>query len=95
MQNVTWYQGWMIVLRCAQFNCREGGPKFASTALLKRLPSAHPVPGISWLRPTLRSIVFPEEAFDTVAEANDDALTQARNHIATIYAAGNVSAAPV
>lgn len=92
--NISWYQGWKIILRCAQFNCRETGPKFASTAILKHMPAKYPSAGISWLRPTTRSIVFPEQAFDTMAEANSDALIQAQRYIAEANEAPTSSTAP-
>lgn len=81
MQDVTWFQGWKIVLRCAQFNCQDNKPQFASTAILKHLPLPSEHLGINLLHPTIRSIVFPVEAFGTPAEANGDALQQAKRQI--------------
>lgn len=88
MQNVTWFQGWKIILRCAQFNCQDQ-PQFASTAILKHLPPPSDHHGIELLHPTIRSIVFPIEAFGTPAEANGDALQQAKRQILELNAAAN------
>jgi len=84
--NVTWHQGWKIILRCAQFNCRESGPKYASTAILKQMPPGRQAAGALWLRPTARSVVLPEEAFDTADEANSHALSRAWHRIAALNA---------
>jgi len=80
-QNVSWFQGWKIILRCAQFDCENSTPKFASTAILKHMPPPSDNTSLAWLRPTLRSIIFPDEAFDTQADADLSTLMQARREI--------------
>jgi hypothetical protein len=63
----TFFQGWRIVLRCTEFRCQDGVRRFASTAILRQSGK--------------RSVVFPEEAFDTREDADVDATSRARREI--------------
>jgi len=63
----TLFQGWRIVLRCTEFRCQDGVRRFASTAILRQSGK--------------RSVVFPEEAFNTREDADEDATSRARREI--------------
>ncbi|WP_426161882.1 hypothetical protein [Pseudoduganella sp. R-34] len=63
----TLFHGWRIVLRCTEFRCQDGVRRFASTAILRNLGK--------------RSVVFPEEAFDTREDANVAATSRAKREI--------------
>ncbi|NVD97664.1 hypothetical protein [Massilia sp. BJB1822] len=73
-----WFQGWQIILSCAEFQCRDGVRKFASTAILKHMPPPLDRVSLNWPDAIRRSIVFPEEAYGTREEANTNATLKAR-----------------
>ena len=80
-QSASWFQGWKILLRCAEFRCQDGSLKFASTAILKHLPPASDCTSLQWPDRMMRSIVFPDDAFVSRDAANADALSKARLQI--------------
>ena len=79
--SISWFQGWKIQLRCAEFRCQDGSLKFASTAILKHVPPTADCMSLQWPDKMRRSVVFPEDAFGSQEEANTDAMSKARNQI--------------
>ncbi|HEY0585518.1 MAG TPA: hypothetical protein VGD52_05255 [Pseudoduganella sp.] len=77
----TWFQGWNILLRCAEFRCQDGTLKYASTAILKRMPPSSDCLSLPWQDTMKQSIVFPEDAFGSSEDANSDATLKARHQI--------------
>jgi hypothetical protein len=80
-QSTSWFQGWKILIRCAEFTCRDGTPMFASTALLKHMPPPSDRTSLHWPDKIARSIVFPETAFCSAEDAVADAISKARRQI--------------
>ena len=79
--STSWFQGWKIVLRCADFRCQDGALKFASTAILSHMPPTADCTSLQWPDKVRRSIIFPEDAFDSCEDANADAISSARRQI--------------
>lgn len=79
--STSWFQGWKISLRCAEYRCQDGSLKFATTAFLKHLPPSPDCTSMQWPERVRRSIVFPEGAFGTREDANSDASSRARRKI--------------
>ncbi|MGW8392706.1 hypothetical protein [Pseudoduganella sp. HUAS MS19] len=79
--STTWFQGWNILLRCAEFRCQDGSLKYASTAILKHLPTSSECTRLQWPEKMMRSIVFPDDAFESQEDANTDAMSKARRQI--------------
>jgi len=79
--STSWFQGWKILLRCAEFRCQDGSLKFASTAILKHMPPIAGCNSLQWPDKMTRSIVFPEDAFWSREDANTDAMSKARRQI--------------
>ncbi|XJN69797.1 hypothetical protein ACHMW6_18385 [Pseudoduganella sp. UC29_106] len=80
-QTTSWFQGWKITLRCSQFNCHDGRIRFASTVLLKTLSPPSDGSGPYWPDKIRRTIIFPENAFDTREEANNDAAAKGQRQV--------------
>ncbi|UGQ48820.1 hypothetical protein [Massilia endophytica] len=80
-RSTTWFQGWNILLRCAEFRCQDGALKYASTAILKHMPPTSDCTNLQWPDTIRRSIVFPEDAFGSQEDANIDATSKARRQI--------------
>lgn len=79
--STSWFQGWKILLRCAEFRCQDGSLKFASTAILKHLPPTADCTSLHWPAEIARSIVFPEDVFGSREDANTDAMAKAHRQI--------------
>lgn len=79
--STTWFQGWNILLRCAEFKCQDGALKYASTAILKHMPPSSDCTSLQWPDSMRRTIVFPEDAFGSREDANTDAMSKARRQI--------------
>jgi len=79
--STSWFQGWKILLKCAEFRCDDGSLKFASTAILKHMPPTADCMCLQWPDKMKRSIVFPEDAFGSCEDANTDAMSRARRQI--------------
>jgi len=79
--STTWFQGWTILLRCAEFQGHDGSLKYASTAILKQAPPLSDCTSLQWPDTMMRSIVFPEDAFGSPEDANTDAMSKARHQI--------------
>ena len=77
----SWFQGWQITVQCAEFNCSDHIHRFASTAILKHIPPSGDCLCMQWPKVAPRSIVFPEDAFETRDEADADATSKARLQI--------------
>lgn len=78
---ISWFQGWKITLRCAEFRCQDGTLRFASTAILKHMPPPLDHTSLHWPEKIRRSIVFPEDAFGNREDANTDATSKAKYQI--------------
>jgi hypothetical protein len=79
--STSWFQGWKILLRWAEFRCQDGSLKFASTAILKRRAPMVDCTSLQWPDKVTRSIVFPEDAFSSCEDANTDAMAKAQRQI--------------
>jgi|GEM_PF-2766139 len=77
----SWFHGWKIMLRCAEFRCQDGTVRFASTAILKYMPPPTDATSLHWPDKIKQLIVFPEDAFGTREDADMDAVAHARRQI--------------
>jgi len=89
--STSWFQGWKILLKCAEFRCDDGSLKFTSTAILKHMPPTADCMSLQWPDKMKRSIVFPEDAFGSCEDANTDAMSRARRQILAMNGSTDIS----
>lgn len=87
-QSTSWFQGWKITLRCAEFRCDDGKLRYASTVILRHLPPPLDRTSLHWPEEIRRTIIFPDEAFGTREEANDDAAARGKREVLVLNGRG-------